>query len=93
MATPCSCSSGALCTYHTGVTQVHICKVALLLENELEQNEFKQQINVRGLLESSVARVLLSVAAAAATAAAAECLCARECLTARRENTLYPPRI
>ena len=43
---------------------------------------------VRVLLESSVARVLLSVAAAAAT----ECSCARDCLATRNESTLYPPR-
>ena len=46
---------------------------------------------VRVLLESSVARVLLSVAAAAA-AAAAECSCARDRMATRHENTLYPPR-
>ena len=40
----------------------------------------------RVLLESCVARVLLS------DAAAAECSCARDCLTTRHENTLYPPR-
>ena len=38
------------------------------------------------LLESSVAGVLLSVAAALA-----ECSCARECLATRHENALYPP--
>ena len=38
------------------------------------------------LLESSVVRVLLSVAAAAD-----ECSCARDCLATRHENTLYPP--
>ena len=38
---------------------------------------------VRVLLESSVARVLLSVAAAA------ECLCARDCLATRHDNTLH----
>ena len=37
------------------------------------------------LLEQSVARVQLSVAAA-------ECSCARDCLATRHENTLYPPR-
>ena len=41
---------------------------------------------VRVLLQSSVARVLLSVAAAA------ECSCARDCLATRHENTLYPRR-
>ena len=38
------------------------------------------------LLESSVARVLLSIAAAAA---AAECSCVCDCLATRHENTLY----
>ena len=47
---------------------------------------------IRVLLESSVARVLLSVATAAAAAPAAECSCARVCFTTRHENTLYPPR-
>ena len=43
---------------------------------------------VRVLLESGVvARVLLSVAAAAA-----ECSCARDRMATRHENTLYPPR-
>ena len=39
------------------------------------------------LLESSVARVLLSV-----VASAAECSCARGRLATTHENTLYPPR-
>ena len=43
------------------------------------------------LLESSVSRVLLSVAAAV-TAAAAECSCARDCSATRHDNKLYPPR-
>ena len=41
---------------------------------------------VRVLLESSVARVLLSAAAPAA----AEWSCSRDCLATRRENMLYP---
>ena len=43
---------------------------------------------VRVLLESSVARVLLSV-----VAAAAECSCARDSMATTHDNTLYPPRI
>ena len=42
-------------------------------------------------LESSVARVLLSVVVVAA-AAAAEFSCARNCLATSHDNTLYPPR-
>ena len=42
---------------------------------------------VRVLLQSRVARVLLSVAAAAA---AAECSCARHYMNTRHDNTLYP---
>ena len=41
---------------------------------------------VRVLLETSVARALLSVAAAD------ECSCARDCLATRREKRLYPSR-